>query len=243
MELFILRMTPYHERDFIITALSPTGLVSFKASGLSKTTAKFAGIVTLYALIDAELEERKSGLSLINATAISKNYKIISDYGKLSVLNFIGEVALRLLHDQEEISQAFPFIRTAVIGLESEFSPLTLGYIMLAKVIAAGGYGLEVSRCVYCSAKTDIVGINYLEGGFVCRKDFGHEFDQNLSPLALNTIRYAFLVSPELMLTKPFDKDVVQALLEQLVRYYEDSVGLQLKSYPLIRQTFVQPHS
>ena len=111
MELFILRMTPYREKDFIITAISPEGLVVFKAVGLAKPNAKLSGIVTLYAIVEAELDEKKTGLVLTNALAVSKTTKIMSDYQKLSVLNFIGESTLRLLHDESEIASSYPYIK------------------------------------------------------------------------------------------------------------------------------------
>ncbi len=243
MEVFILRMTPYREKDYIITSISNEGLVTFKAVGLSRLNAKLAGTVTLYSLIDVELEEKKTGLVLVNAVPISKNYKIISDYLRLSVLNFIGEVTLRLLHDESEISQAYPFIKKAVLTLEQTFSPATLAYIVLAKVLIAAGYGLEVNRCVYCQTRQDIVGINYYNGGFVCRKDIGHEHDDRLSVDQLNIVRFSFLVPEEQMIKTEFSNNSLIPLFESLVNYYEEHASLKLKSFPLLLQSLKQQHS
>ena len=243
MEVFILRMTPYRERDYIITSISNEGLVTFKAVGLSRPNAKLAGTVTLYSLIDVELEEKKTGLVLINAVPISKNYKIISDYLRLSVLNFIGEVTLRLLHDESEISQAYPFIKKAVLTLEQAFSPATLAYIVLAKVLIAAGYGLDVNRCIYCQTRQDILGINYINGGFVCRKDLVHEHDERLSVEQLNIVRFSFMVTEDQMVKTEFSINSLIPLFESLVNYYEEHAGLKLKSYPLLLQSLKQQHS
>lgn len=231
-------MTPYKERDFIVTAFSSEGLVTFKATGLAKQTAKLAGIVTLYAIIDAELDERKTGFALTNAVAISKNYKILSDYECLSVLNFIGEASLRLLHEEQEVSTCYPYIRTAVLALEGPFSPLTLAYIALAKIVQAAGYGLDVNRCIYCQGRSDIVGINYLQGGFVCRSHLGHRNDIALSVDRLNIIRYSFLVPAEQITKIAFENNVLVDLLDALVVYYQEQASTKLKSYHILRQSF-----
>jgi len=238
VELFILRMTPYRERDYIITSLSSEGLVTFKAVGLAKPTAKLAGVVTLYAIIDAELEEKKTGLIITNAVPISKNYKILSDYQKLSVLQFFGETSLRLLQDPQEIRFCYPFIRKAVLEIEGTFSPLTLAYIVLAKILQAAGYGLEVNKCVYCQIRNDIVGINYIQGGFVCRNDLGHDYDTALSPDKLNIIRYAFLVNVEQMTKVAFENSILLELMDALIIYYQDSASTKLKSFSILRQSF-----
>lgn len=242
MELFILRMTPYREKDFIITAISPEGLVVFKAVGLAKPNAKLSGIVTLYAIVEAELDEKKTGLVLTNALAVSRYYKIMSDYQKLSVLNFIGESTLRLLHDESEIASSYPYIKKAVLGLETAFSPLTLAYITLAKILQAGGYGLDVNRCVYCQSTNDIVGINYVQGGFLCRKHIGHDFDVVLTPEKLNIIRYAFLVPLEKVDKIAFENDVLIDLMQALIIYYQDNASMMLKSAKLLIQSFTQQH-
>lgn len=230
-------MTPYREKDFIITALSPNGLVSFKAGGLSKPTSKFSGIVTLYALVDAELEEKKTGLLITNAVAISKNYKIISDYNKLSALNFIGEACLRILHDQDDVSQVFLFVKTAILALEQDYDPFSLSFIVIAKLLKAVGYGLNVDSCVRCGAKKDIVAISYLDGGFVCRKDFDRQTCHPLSVEALNIIRYAFLVPIDKMLTLKFDNQELITLFDGLTDFYQDVTNTQLKSYTIFRQS------
>lgn len=230
-------MTPYREKDFIVTSISEQGLVTFKAIGLAKPTAKLAGVVTLYSIIEAELEEKKTGLVLINALAISKNYKILSDYQRLSVLSFIGEASLRMLHDEQETKFSYPFIRTAVLWLETPFSPMTLAYITLAKILQAGGYGLDVGRCVYCQSKNDIVGINYYQGGFVCRNHLGHENDTIMEPGKLNILRYAFLVPVDKMLKVEFDLNVLIELIDDLIIYYQDNTGIILKSYKILRQS------
>lgn len=238
MELFILRMTPYHERDFIVTALSPQGLITFKAVGLSKPTATLGSIVTLYSLIEAELEEKKSGLVITNAKSISKNYKIINDYSKLSVLNFIGESALRVLHDEKEVSEVYQFVRTAVLALESSFDPLSLAYIVLCKLLKATGYGLNIDSCVECGAKSNLIAINYGDGGFVCKQ---HYLDQNAKSHpaeGLNTIRYAFLVPLEKMLNIQFKSEILKPLFDELVTFYQDVSNTTLKSYTIIKKSF-----
>lgn len=239
MELFLIRLTPYKENDFIITSLSPDGLVTFKAVGLSKPSSKLAGVVTLYSLIEAELEEKKSGYVIKSAKGISKNYKIISDYDKLSVLNFIGELCLRSINSEDEARQLYPIIKTLLLTLENTSEPFTLAFIAILKVLQTIGYGLNIDSCVECGTHTDIVAIDYSRGGFVCRAHFNHMTSLPLSVEALKAIRHASLIPMEKINDFMVKKETLKVLFDGVISFYKDATNVQLKSYSILRELLV----
>lgn len=242
MELFLLRLTPYKENDFIITALGENALVTFKAAGLSKPTSKLAGVVTLYGLIDAELEEKKSGYVVSHARAISKNYKLINDYDKLSVLNFIGELVLRSINNDEDAHIVFNFVKATLFALENYGEPFTLAFVTLLKMIQTLGYGLNLESCVACGTKNDLVALDYIQGGFVCRTHYHQSSSRALSVEALKNIRYASLVPSDKLEVFIINKDALKELFDGVIAFYQDATGVQLKSYPILRQVLFQLH-
>ena len=55
MEVVIIRLTPYREKDYIVNALSKEeGIITFRATGALNVKSKFAGKLFLYALVDVE---------------------------------------------------------------------------------------------------------------------------------------------------------------------------------------------
>ena len=79
MEVVIIRLTAYREKDYIVNALSNDGMITFRANGALNVKSKFAGKLFLYALVDVELRATKAGFTLTNVESLTNMAKIFTD--------------------------------------------------------------------------------------------------------------------------------------------------------------------
>lgn len=233
MEVIILSLNPYKEKDFIVNALSVDGFVSFKASGAQSINSKFASKLFVFSLANIELATTKVGYTLTYIQSISSTYRFITNYEKLVTLNLIGEIITRTLKDETVSGEMFSFLKTTILALEHTDNYYSLILLFIAHYLQKTGYGLIINRCANCGIKTNIVGLSLSSGGLVC---LNHA--QNailLSGEEIKIIRYAFMYKEEEMRRHEFTNDEVSRLVNILLTHFEETFNISLLSKEIFK--------
>lgn len=234
MEVVIIRLTPYREKDYIVNALSNAGIITFRAPGALGLKSKFAGKLFLYALVEIELRDTKAGQTLSYIESLNNAAKIFSNYDKVIALNFIGEIIQKILKDDDSVKETFSLIKNTLIALSITIHNLSLVYVFLTNLLRVLGLGLVIDRCVYSGAKQNIVGVDLSAGGLVA-KGYVKENAILLNAEEVKMLRYGFMINETELLRHEFSDSEVGRLLQIMVVYLETTYNFKILSNELIK--------
>ncbi|HKM11604.1 MAG: DNA repair protein RecO [Bacilli bacterium] len=231
----ILRVTPFKEKDAMITAITPEGYLSFLARGAFNLQGKNAPAMQKFMEVELELTEGKAhGLTLRRATIIYSSSSAMRSLLRMSALEIIGEVILKSLMDNRDVANIYPYLQSSIRLISQEAEPLSQVFILMAITLRLSGYGLDVDQCVRCGSKKAIVAVNFLDGGFVCQSCFDQEHDQSQTEMFLKMARFAFKCQPEDLSRANFPLMETLAFISEFQQLLFDNLGISLKSYRLL---------
>jgi DNA repair protein RecO (recombination protein O) len=231
IEGFVLRSSPYKESDAMMNVLSSEGLFSFLGRGVQKNTSKNFASSQLLSKAKFSLVEQKNGGYALQESEVMSLPDGKSDLTRLAIFSFIAEASVKLI-SEEEASTIYPWLDQTMNLLKEEGKEASSALIYFCHLLAVIGYGLEVDECVVCGKKTDIIGVSFHEGGFVCR-DCGSA-SSKLGARDLKILRFCFKCGLSDALRVSFEAKESLALLKRLILYVEDFTGVKLKSLELI---------
>lgn len=234
-EGIVLRAIDYKESDLLVDVLTVEGKESFLARGAKKITSKNSPSLGLLTKATFVVSISLSGKGTLKEGAPIRMMSPKEDLASLFALNFITEVTNAFTQYQTESEKkAYRFLDATLSKINEGYDPLSACLIYLSYILKANGSGLDVSECVRCHSKRNIVGVSYQEGGFLC-KEHMRQTDVAFSPYALKVIRYCFLVETDTLKNVVFHKDLAIRLLKDLAEFAKDQFGIKLKSLELLR--------
>lgn len=234
-EGIVIRTTPFREHDLVVNVLSNDKMRSFLARGALKMDSKNASSVNNYAHSRFAITKGKDGFSLRSGELLDSYEHIKEDLSRLAVLDFIGEITNKLVQS-DDAPYLYGYLEKSLQLLNSGFDPYTVAIIYFAKVLNVAGYGLEVDSCVFCGQKSQIVAINYMDGGFICEDCFDSLNHAKSSPRKLKILRYIFKVDKERFGQVSFEKEECLELLNELASFCHEVTQVEIKSLSLIRK-------
>ena len=214
LEGIVLKRVPYRNGGEIINILTAEGRKTFTAYGLNKPIAKnYASCLLLnQSVFTLGIQNQK--LTLKEGTCLKNYFCLYDDIVKMTATQAINEMILRFI--DEDDGRIYRYLSRFLIALEEGFDPLTLVVIMMAKVILFSGYGLEYNECVICGSKTNIVAVDYNEGGYLCAHCAKKAKETSEY---LKSYRYSFLVDDTKLTYHVITKTIALRLIHEFHHY------------------------
>ncbi len=233
MEIIVLSITPYKEKDSIVTGLSEDGVHSFLVKGLLSPKSRNIILSSPLVIADIEITEGNYKYPTIKSSKlITSPYKVDPTLEDMAVINLITEATRVLVQDEEKII-LYDMLKGAILALkEQKTSVYQVLLTYLAYILKKTGYEFNVSGCVYCGTKNDIVTFSFEEGGFICKNCIDPETPRIFTPNQMKLIRNIFLAKDY----TPFnnvDKEDALFVLNQIAIFIEDGIGIKLKTIKL----------
>lgn len=172
IEGYIIRVSPYKDKDAIITVLTSLSLISFRAPSAMKSTSRLH-MATLI-LAHGKFSLKKSGkyFSLVEVE-LDFYPHLESDYSRCVAFSYIQELAQKLL-PKDNISfdnnRIFLYLDESVHALIENVDVYKTALFLTGGWLKELGYGFEVDECLICGRHDDIVAFSFIEGGFLCRQ-------------------------------------------------------------------------
>ena len=232
VEGYVLRIADYKEHDAMVSLLTEDGLLSFSATGIRKTGSKNAPSCQLLSYSRFTLLEREGGSYKLLEGLSLRPIDGKDSLERLFVYYLIGELSSRML-SEEEATEAYPWLDACLKAMEGDFPPLSAAVIYFSALLRIAGFGLDVDACVLCGSKTDIVGLSFEEGGFLCKDDLVNE-SERMTPRYLKIARYLFKMGVEDASRVAFSDEEMRFFLKKLSEYLENQTGLKLRSMSLL---------
>ena len=168
MEIITLKITNYKEKDGIIEAISPDGVISLLCRGLYDPKSKNAILNNPLTIADVETSSGKYKYPVISGSMlINSPMKTGADLTYMSIVMLLQE-ATNFLLGEEEKPLIYNFLKGAIEELRKGINPLKIAISYLSKVLKISGYDFGVNECVMCGSKKNIVTFSFNDGGFIC---------------------------------------------------------------------------
>ena len=223
---FILGETPYGDTSKIIKVFTKEyGLISMMAKGamnvkskLRSSTLKFTyGVFNIY-----YKEDKLSTLVSVDIINPLKSY-----------LNYIVELTSQVLKQTKEYDQIYEDFINTVLKLEEGLNPVVITNILEVKLLDYLGVGLNLTSCIMCGSKKDIVTLSSEKGGLICKKCYT---DEKILPLSIvRTINMYYLVDIKSIDKISIPDNIINDINRFLTGYYDDYTGLYLKSKEFLK--------
>jgi DNA repair protein RecO (recombination protein O) len=238
MKAIIISVSQYKEKDAIITALSEDGLLSFNARRVFDIKSKNSVISNPLTIADLEFSDTNKSkyLSLKDANVIFNPLTMMGNLNKLAALQMIDELILKCLDDSGKKS-VYKVTLVVIEELQNNDDNLAVILFYIAQILKNSGYGFEIDKCLICGSKKDIVGVSFLEGGFICRS-----CSRSSDIVAVNFLKDELLFIRDIFKASMFSeipyRDIKTSskllLLKELLIFIKDNIGVNIKSSELL---------
>ena len=230
----VLTVTPYGDNSKIINILTEElGMIGIMCKGVKSIRNPLRTKTDRFTLGDYHIDYKEGKLSkLIDIDAIDTFNNIRSDIEKISYATYITELTYQVVK-QSGNSDIFNLYIDSLTKLDRGLDPLIITNIVELKYLDYLGVGLNLSSCIKCGNKKDIVTIDPDEGGYICSSCYRNELI--LNPKTISMIRKYYLIDIKSISSININKTIVDEINSFLSKYYERYTGLYLKSKDFLK--------
>ena len=234
VEGIILSVTPYGETSKIINVYTKEyGIIGIMCKGamgmksrLRSSTQKLTyGVFNIY--------YKKDKLSTLTSIDIINPFKNIKgDILLISYVSYLSDLVNQVLKQTNEKHIYDDFINT-LLKIEEGLNPIVLTNILEVKLLDFLGVGLNLTSCIICGNKKEIVTLSSEKGGLICKICY---INERIVPISIvKILNMYYLVDIKSISKLSIKEDIINEINRFLTTYYDDYTGLYLKSKDFLR--------
>ncbi len=241
MDLIILSINHYKEKDAVITAISEKECFSFLAKGVFNEKNIENNVLNTPCLeIEASFLDNKQ-----YKHPVLKEFSIIhsplgGEYSlsTLLTISFLGEVTSKIL-PPEEMHLLFSPLKECLTLLDEKVDNDLLSLVYLFIALSKSGYSFEVNQCVNCGKREGIYDFSFDEGGLLCKDCISKRDNREFEKDEILVIRYLInhLSSIREVVTESyFKKETIKKILDRTIIFTSDSLGVTINSFKMMKK-------
>lgn len=234
MKIIVLTISPYKEKDAIVSAISENEFITFLARGIKDPKSKNNAINNPLTIADIELMDGNFKYPILKeAKQLFTPMRLEMGTKYLGTLLLINEMMMHLFPDEEKPAM-FQVLEKGVTTLKRTSDWLMTLLLIMAHALRVGGFELEVNRCVICGEKNRIIAFSFVDGGFICEKCANEETERDLSKEQMILLRKVFNAHDFYLLGSDYNQEDALFLLKKFIEYIEEAFGYHFKNLRLI---------
>ena len=227
MEIIVISVAQYKEKDAVVNAITEGRSFSFYAKGILNPKNKNSFLNNTLCKANITLIEGKLKYPILETAELISSPMLLNcslDY--LNALLTIDDAMLHLFENEEKFF-GYNVVNKTLIALRKGQNPYYCILYFLLKLLPYLGFEIEVKNCVSCGSKKNIIDFSFIEGGFLCSKCAESERRYNNEQLLLirNTI-----LSDEVDAFGSATNDDIKAVLFDINTFITDGIGYHLKT-------------
>lgn len=234
VEGIILQETPYGETSKIIHVLTKEhGIIGIMCKGALGVKSPFRSSTLKLTFAKFNIYYKKDKLStLVSVDVINPYKKIKSDIILISYASYLCDLINQVLKQSRYENIYFDFVN-ALLKIEEGLNPIVIVNIMEVKLLDCLGVGLNLTSCMMCGNKKEIVTLSSEKGGLVCKNCYTNE---RIVPISIvKVLNMYYLVEIKSISKLSLKDDVINEINRFLTCYYDDYTGLYLKSKDFLK--------
>ena len=234
MEIITLKTTNYKEKDGIIEAISPDGVISLLCRGIFDPKSKNASLNNPLTIADIEISEGKYKYPVIKSSMIiTSSINPRADLKYMAILMLLTESTNYLLSDDEK-PVIYEYLKATINDLKKGTNPYKIAISYLSKILKISGYDFGVNECVMCGSRKNIVTFSFTDGGFICADCYTPDIPKLFNKMQMLALRESFLSENTSISQTEINDEELVFLLNKFKEFIHDSYGYSLKSLDLI---------
>ena len=234
MKVIILSISPYKEKDAVISAITEDQFITFSARGINNPKSKNIAINNVLTVADIDLMDGNFKYPVLKSSKqLFTPMRLDMDSKYLGSLLFINEIVNYLFPDEEK-PKMFKAVEDSITALKQNKNWLMTLLLFMAHALRTGGFELEVNCCVNCNSKKNIVAFSFIEGGFICRECLGDDISHDLNKNQMLLVREIFNSRDLHLLDSTFDYDETYVLFTKFIEFMEEAFGYHFKNLRLL---------
>lgn len=236
MNLIILNITPYKEKDAIITGLKEDEIVSFTAKGIFDPKAKNAILTNPLIEVNVSFLEAKTKYPNVRLTSLLFSpYTLNDSLEKMAAISIVKEAINKMLLDEEK-PLLYKDTKECLFALKKgEIHPYQIVISYLVRILKVAGSYFELNSCIFCGSKKDIVSFSFEDGGLICKSCLQEATPRRFNVSQLMLIREIFSSKSFEVEAPHFNEEDAYIILESLIYYIEDAIGVKINSWDLLK--------
>ena len=234
VEGIILQETPYGETSKIINVFTKEyGIIGIMCKGALGVKSPFRSSTLKLTFAKFNIYYKKDKLStLVSVDVINPYKKIKSDIILISYASYLCDLINQVLKQSRYENIYFDFVN-ALLKIEEGLNPIVIVNIMEVKLLDCLGVGLNLTSCMMCGNKKEIVTLSSEKGGLVCKNCYTNE---RIVPISIvKVLNMYYLVEIKSISKLSLKDDVINEINRFLICYYDDYTGLYLKSKDFLK--------
>ncbi len=234
VEGIVLKETPYGDTSKIINVLTKEyGIIGLMCKGAKSVKSPLRSVTLKLSYGVFNIYYKKDKLSTLVSVDIINEFKNIrSDIYKVSYASYITDLVSQVLKGVKEDNIYNDYINT-LLKMEEGLDPLILTNILEVKLLDYLGVGINVTSCISCGNKKEIVTLSSERGGLLCKNCYKGE---RIMPLSIiKVINMYYLVDIKSISKLDIKDNIKKEINNFLTNYYDDYTGLYLKSKDFLK--------
>lgn len=234
VEGIILSVTPFGETSKIINVFTKEyGVIGIMCKGAMgmKSRLRSATQKLTYGIFDIYYKKDKLS-TLVSVDILNPLKKIKEDILLISYASYISELVSQVLKQTNDKKIYDDFINV-LLKIEEGLNPVVLTNILEVKLLDYLGVGLNLTSCIMCGNKKEIVTLSSEKGGLICKDCYTGE---RIVPISIvKILNMYYLVEIKSISKLSIKEDIINEINRFLTSYYDDYTGLYLKSKDFLR--------
>ena len=234
VEGIILNVTPFGETSKIINVYTKQyGVIGIMCKGAMGIKSKLRSVTQKLTYGIFNIYYKKDKLStLVSVDIINPLKKIKEDILLISYASYLCDLVGQVLKQTSDKIIYDDFINV-LLKIEEGLNPIVMTNILEVKLLDCLGVGLNLTSCIMCDNKKEIVTLSSEKGGLICKNCYTQE---RVVPISIvKTLNMYYLVDIKSVSKLAIKEDVINEINKFLTSYYDDYTGLYLKSKDFLK--------
>ncbi|WP_249030254.1 DNA repair protein RecO [Tannockella kyphosi] len=238
VEGFVLKSTPYKERDVLLQVYTKEyGKITIHARGIQSPKSKNRAACLTLTLSQFTIIYKEGISSLVKASIIHE-YRILKQSIELEIFaSFILEYLLVMTESHEPDSDIYQNAFIAFEKLEQGYSYYLIYALFIAFILRIHGCSLVVDGCIECGRKDHLTRISY-SGGFVC-EECATKFDKPYDLDVLRAFRYINLCPMDKVDCLDMEEAIILEVAKTMQQFLDEFSGINFKTKKFIKSLLI----
>lgn len=225
----VLSETPYSETSKILNLLTEDfGLIGVISKGCRNVKNKLRGVSNKMNYCEYTINYKEKGLStLIEGSTINSFKNIYTDMKKAIYAFYLMDIVSQVLKESNNKS-IFNLLIPALTKINDGLSPELISNIVEIKLLDYLGVTLNLNSCVLCGEENNLLTVDLVNGGVICKNCYQDGYIMNNR--ALHLMQLLQKVDLRKIETLEITDDEIFKEIDKFIQeYYSSYTGIYLK--------------
>ena len=225
---YVIHTTDYGDSSRILNVLTEDGVVGIISKGCKNVKSSLRLVSQKLIFGEFVIYYKEKGTSTLKEGSIINDFSNIKkDLTKFSYFSYITELTSQVIK-QNNNPVIFKIFNDTVEKIEEGLNPKVMTNILELKLLDFLGVPLNLTECVKCGSKKDIITIDPDEGGLICKSCYTNEIIYDMKVLRM--LRNYSLVDIKSITELKISDELIEFINRIISMYYDRYTGIYIHS-------------